>query len=148
MTQTSTVARQTLGTATRTDARRIAYDEMRCRSRTCTCYLRRRAGEFPPARLLHPGGRRDGPFPRGNLIGQLLCLAYPKLAIDKDRLAFSIGQGGRYIPAIGLADEDIEMQCLGRGTDPLPASTQQPVRAQYANQKHFHAEDCCANPAA
>lgn len=41
------------------------------------------------------------PAPRGNLIGQLLGLAYPKLAIDEDRLAFSIDQGRRYIPAIG-----------------------------------------------
>jgi hypothetical protein len=36
-------------------------------------------------------------------------------AIDKDRLAFSIDRGGRYIPDIGLADEDIEMQCLAGG---------------------------------
>jgi hypothetical protein len=56
------------------------------------------------------------PAPRCSLIGQFLCLTYPKLAIDEDRLAFSIDQDGRYIPAIGLADEDIKMQCLGRGS--------------------------------
>jgi hypothetical protein len=81
----------------------------------------------------------ETPAPRGNLIGQLLCLAYPKLAVDKDRLAFSIDQGGRYIPAIGRADEDIERQCLGRGS---------PCALKYAHHEYCPAEDCSANAAA
>ena len=88
----------------------------------------------------------ETPAPGGNPIDQLVCLAYPKPAIDKDRLAFSIDQRGRYIPAIGLADEDIEMQCLGRGTV-LPAAHSSPG-ALSANRKDCPAEDCCANPAA
>ena len=62
---------------TGTDAQRIAYREMRCRLTPARALhnLRRKAGEYPPAHLLHPGGRRSAP-------GNTVLLAHSIQVLD------------------------------------------------------------------
>ena len=46
-------------------------------------------------------------------VSKFLGLAYPKLTIDQDRLALSVDQGRRHVPAICLADEYVEVERFG-----------------------------------